>query len=34
MRYAAVIEGGVVKALNVDEKGMEKSSVDSILAVL
>jgi peroxiredoxin len=31
-RYAAVIEYGVVKLINVDEKGMTLSSADAVLS--
>ena len=34
MRYAAIIERGKVKALQIDEKGMVNSSAESILKLL
>lgn len=33
-RYALIIESGKITSVNVDEKGMEKSSAESILALL
>lgn len=34
MRYAMIIEDGVVKLLNIDEKGVDASSAETILAAL
>ena len=34
MRYAAVIENGQIRLLNVDEKGMVNSSAEAVLAAL
>jgi peroxiredoxin len=33
-RYAAIIENGVVTSIEIDEKGMEKSSAEAILKLL
>ena len=33
-RYAMIVEDGVVKALNIDEKGIDKSSAETILSLL
>lgn len=33
-RYAMIVEDGVVRALMVDEKGLEKSSAEAVLAAL
>lgn len=33
-RYAMIIEDGVVKVLNIDEKGIENSSAETILSLL
>ena len=33
-RYAAIVERGVVKAIEVDEKGLDKSSAETILSLL
>lgn len=33
-RYAMIVDDGVVSLVNVDEKGIDKSSADSILAAL
>ena len=33
-RYAMIIEDGIVKTLNIDEKGVDKSSAETILELL
>jgi len=33
-RFAMVVENGVVKTLAVDEKGLEKTAAEAILATL
>ena len=33
-RFAAIVESGVLKAIEVDEKGLDKSSAETILALL
>jgi peroxiredoxin len=34
LRFASIIENGVFKVLEVDEKGLDKSSVENILTFL
>lgn len=33
-RLAAIIENGVVTAINIDEKGLQDTSADAVLALL